>query len=246
MDFQRKVILVTGGARRVGAEISRTLAGAGAHVVIHYNSSAEEAESLEHELLGQDYSVELTSCDLTNLAQMEEMSAVLISKHGRIDALVGSAAVYYRTPFLEVTEEQWNQIQSTNLKSYFFLCQEIGRQMLDQKQGKIILITDVSAELAWPNFLPYTISKAGINHLVRGLAKALAPHVQVNGIALGTVLPSEQATPKDVEFYRNRALLKKIGTPENVARTVEFLLTQSDFMTGAIIPIDGGYRLAEG
>lgn len=243
MNTNDQIILITGGAKRVGAQISRTIARNGVRVVIHYNSSEKEADQLKDELASQNLQVDLIQSDISIISQIRSMVAMIVEKYGRIDALVGNAATYFRTPFFETTEEQWDEIFSVNLKAYFFMCQEIGKQMKLQKSGKMIIISDVSAELAWPNYLPYTISKAGINHLVIGLAKALAPEVQVNAIALGTVLPAETTSPDRIEFFRKRSLLKKIGSPEDIAKAVRFLLFESEFMTGSIIPVDGGYRL---
>lgn len=243
MSLKDRVILVTGGARRVGAAISRIIAKSGANLILHYHSSENEANELKDELQSQNLHVELRCCDLSDINQAAAMVASVVEKHGKIDALVGNAAIYYKTPFLKTTEKEWDEILSINLKAYFFLCQQIGIQMKLQKHGKIILISDVSAELAWPNYLPYTISKAGINHLVYGLAKALAPEVQVNAVAPGTVLPAEQSSRKRREFFKNHTLLKKIGAPEDIAKTVRFLLADSEYITGTIIPVDGGFRL---
>lgn len=243
MGLKGKIILVTGGARRVGAVISRYLAEEGAHVVIHYHTSANSARDLKREMESSGYSVDTVPCNLSSVDEIRRMVVDITARHGTIDCLVGNASVYYRTPFFDVTENQWDEILAVNLKSYFFLCQEVGRQMKLKKEGKIVLISDVSGEIAWPNYFPYTISKAGINHLVHGLAKILAPEIQVNAIAPGTVLPSEKSSEKDIAFFRERTLLKRIGSPEDIARVVGFLLVDANYITGTVIPVDGGFRL---
>lgn len=245
MGLKDKIVLVTGGARRVGAVIVRHLAERGARLIIHYNTSRNEANNLKQEIESKGHIVDTIQCDLAHVDEIKEMVGDVSARHGGIDCLVGNASIYYRTPFFDVTEEQWDEILAVNLKSYFFLCQEVGKLMKTRKQGKIVLISDVSAELAWPNFFPYTISKSGINHLIYGLAKVLAPEILVNGIAPGTVLPSERSTQKDIEFFRERTLLKEIGSPEEIARAVEFLLADANYITGTVIPVDGGFRLEE-
>ena len=243
MKLQNKNILITGGARRVGAEIARNLTAAGSNVIIHYNRSVEEAENLQHELQKAGSNCQIFQADLRNIQTLEKMVFSILEKYNTIDGLVCNASVFSRTPFFSVKEEEWDQIIAVNLKSHFFLCQLIGKKMVEQNSGKIVIISDVGAENPWPNYLPYTISKAGLNHLVIGLAKVLAPAVQVNGVAPGTILPPETVSEKEVEFYKEKTLLKRIGSPLDIAKTVQFLFEQSDFITGAILPVDGGYRI---
>jgi len=235
--------LITGGAKRVGAEISQFLAVAGANLIVHYFRSVHEAEKLKRELKNKNFSCDLIKANLADLNELRKMVTLISEQHGQLDGLVCNAAIFLHTPFFSVCEKDWDQVMSVNLKSHFFLSQLIGKQMVKQKSGKIVFITDVSADFPWPGYLPYTISKAGLKHLVQGLAKVLAPYVQVNGVAPGTVLPKEDVSETDVEFYRNQTLLKKIGTPVDIAKMVLFLFENSDFITGTIIPVDGGYSL---
>lgn len=246
MKLSNKNILITGGAKRVGAEITRYLCRAGARVIAHYHRSVSEASQLQAELQQQGFSCDTVRADLSDLDAVRTMTEEVLRKWDHIDALVCNASLFRRTPFFSVTESEWDTFLTVNLKSHFFLCQMIGREMVARKQGKIVVITDVSAEIPWPGFLPYSITKAGLQHMVKGLARVLAPHIQVNGVAPGTVLPPENASAVDLESYRQQNLLKKIGTPADIAKTVAFLLQNSDFITGTIIPVDGGYRLKGG
>lgn len=243
MDLKNKNILITGGAKRVGAAISRYLAAQGARMIIHFNRSVQEAENLRAEFAALSRPVDFVQADLENLSGLREMVDTVLHRHGRIDGLICNASIFLHTPFFSVTEEEWDQTMAVNLKSYFFLCQMVGKKMIEQKSGKIVIITDVSADHPWSGYLPYTITKAGLAHLVKGLAKTLAPSVQVNGVAPGTVLPPEDASVQQVEKYENQTLLKRVGTPDDIAKTVHFLMANSEFITGAIIPVDGGYRL---
>ncbi|HDL18040.1 MAG TPA: SDR family oxidoreductase [Bacteroidetes bacterium] len=243
MDLKNKNILITGGAKRVGAAISRYLSARGAHMIIHFNRSVQEAKNLHAELTGLNRPVDFVQADLENLSGLHDMVDTVLQKHGRIDGLICNASIFFHTPFFSVTEEEWDQIVAVNLKSYFFLCQMIGKKMVEQKSGKIVIITDVSADHPWCGYLPYTITKAGLAHLVKGLAKTLSPSVQVNGVAPGTVLPPEDASARQVEKYENQTLLKRVGTPDDIAKTVHFLIADSEFITGVNIPVDGGYRL---
>jgi pteridine reductase len=243
MDVKNKKILVTGGARRIGAEISRALALEGADVIVHYFHSVQDAERLKQELQNQQLSCDLVKANLSNFSELREMVTYVFDHFDSLDGLVCNAAIFPHTPFFSVREEEWDHVMTVNLKSHFFLSQMIGQKMVEQKSGKMVFITDVSADIPWPGYLPYTISKAGVNHLIKGLAKVLAPYAQVNGIAPGIVLPSEDISEAEKEFYRNQTLLKRIGSPEDIARTVVFLFENSDFMTGTIIPVDGGYSI---
>jgi len=222
--------------------ISRALADRGAEVVVHYFRSEEAARALVQNLQKSGARAQTVRFDLGNVPEMRRSVRSLLSRKP-LDGLVCNAALFYPTPFFQVAETDWDRIVGVNLKGNFFLCQEIGRSMVEQERGSIVLVSDVSAEAAWTGFLPYTISKAGLNHLVKGLAKALAPHVRVNGVAPGTVLPQEGATPDEVEGHRKRTLLHRLGQPEDVARAVLFLLEQADFVTGTVFPVDGGYLL---
>jgi NAD(P)-dependent dehydrogenase (short-subunit alcohol dehydrogenase family) len=162
---------------------------------------------------------------------------------GRIDILINNAAAYFKTPLLNATEEDWDRLIDVNLKAPFFCAKLAAGYMKEQGSGQIINISDVAAYNPWVDYLPYCISKAGVATLTRGLAKELAPEIQVNAVAPGTVLMSEDASEDYTSAIRERTLLKRIGQPRDIANTILFLLEGSDYITGAVIPVDGGSSL---
>jgi NAD(P)-dependent dehydrogenase (short-subunit alcohol dehydrogenase family) len=239
VDIKGKVALITGAAVRVGRAIALELARRGARVVVHYHASelaAHEVVSIIEEV-GQP-AVALRA-DLSQSQQVEALVSESLRAFGRIDILVNNAAIFYRTPFLSVSEEDWDRHLDLNLKGVFLCCQAIAPVMLSQGGGCIINIADVAGVRPWAEYIPYCVSKAGVMALTQGLAKALAPTVLVNAVAPGTVLFPENYSEEDKEKVRAAIPLGREGTPEDVARTVAFL-AESDFITGAVIPVDGG------
>jgi NAD(P)-dependent dehydrogenase (short-subunit alcohol dehydrogenase family) len=145
---------------------------------------------------------------------------------------------------LATTEEDWDTLFDVNLKAAYFCAKSAAAIMLKQKSGKIINIADVSAYSPWPDYIPYCTTKAGIIAMTKGLAKRLAPDIQVNAIAAGTVLLDEAASDTYQRIIESETLLKRIGSPQDIVRTVLFLLGETDYITGAIIPVDGGKLIA--
>ena len=240
MELQNKVALVTGGAVRVGKAIAIALAKEGARVAVHYHRSQADAERTLREIESIGGTAALVPGDLAQLAEIEKVAARCYQAFGRIDILINNAAVYYRTPLDETTEKQWDELMTINLKAPFFCAQAVAKIMKKQQHGKIINIVDVAGIDPWPGYLPYCASKAGLISLTQGLAKALAPNVQVNAIAAGTVLLQENTTPEYQTEIEQLSLLKKIGSPSDIVNSVLYLLQGSDFITGAVIPVDGG------
>ena len=166
----------------------------------------------------------------------------MIARFGRLDILVNNASVWLRAPFLEITPEAWQLALDVNLTGPFLLSQAAAPQMLKQESGLIINITDLSAYQTWKEYAHHAASKAGLVALTRVMAAELAPHVRVNAIAPGTVLLPEGATEAKRQWAEGNSLLKRVGRPEDVARTVLFLV-DSDFTTGAVYFVDGGRAL---
>jgi NAD(P)-dependent dehydrogenase (short-subunit alcohol dehydrogenase family) len=242
MEIEGKVALVTGAAKRVGRSIALALAERGAELVVHYRDSEREA----HEVLAQAkrYGGKPVAvrADLASSADLAEMVETAMRAFGRIEILVNSAAVFYRTPFASLTEADWDRFLTVNLKAPFLLCRQIGEIMRRQGRGKIVNLADIAGSKVWAEFIPYAVSKAGLLALTAGLAKALAPAVQVNAIAPGTVLLPEESTPEEREQALRRVPLKRLGSPEDVVRGVLYLI-ESDFVTGEVLNVDGGQRL---
>lgn len=234
-----KVILVTGGARRVGAAVCRRLHAAGASVMVHYRSSEADARALAAALGG---TVALAQADLLKSGAAAGLVRDTVKAFGRLDALVNNASSFYPTPVGEITDKAFDDLVGTNLKAPLFLSQAAARE-LKKARGAIVNIIDIHAELPMKNHVVYTTAKAGLAALTRSLARELAPEVRVNGVAPGTILwPESDLWRDDVARQRiiSRTALKRIGEPDDIAKAVEFLIGAAPYVTGQIIAIDGG------
>jgi NAD(P)-dependent dehydrogenase (short-subunit alcohol dehydrogenase family) len=240
MEIEKSVILITGSVKRVGKSIALSLAERGAQIILHYNTSEEEARKTADELAAIGKKPLVVQGDVSQYSHWIRIKEQVLASFGRIDALINNAAVFYRTPLFETTEEQWDHFMAVNVKGIFLGSKLFGELMYNQKQGKIINISDISAEKAWSGYIPYSVSKAGVNALTRGLAKALAPYVTVNAVAPGTVSLTQSQKEENEQVLTEKALLKRIGEPSDIAHTVAFLLEGSDYITGTIITVDGG------
>jgi len=243
VELKGRVALVTGAGKRVGRAIAIALAERGAAIAIHYRSSRAEAEAAVAEVTGQGGSARSFAADLEKVAEIEKLIENVLDAFGRIDVLVNSASIFFRKPLSEVTERDWDVNLDTNLKAPFFLSKFAGAAMRRQGAGKIVNIGDWAGIRPYNNYLPYTVSKSGLIGLTRALAKALAPEVQVNIVALGPVMPPEDYDAAEIERLRQATLTKTLGTPQDVARAVVFLCENADFTTGATLMIDGGRLL---
>lgn len=241
MELTGRVALVTGGARRLGQAMALKLAGAGANIVIHYRTSAEEATATVEAIRRLGVEAAQVQGDLAEVAQAERVVDEAAAVWGRLDILINNAAVFYRTPLGTVTEAQWDAFLNTNLKGPFFCAQQAGGY-LRQHGGVIINMIDTGIYMAWKEYLPYLISKAGVEQMTYGLAKALAPKVRVNGIAPGPALLEEAYNDPAAQARAIRGtLLKRLGGVEVIAEAALYLV-QADFVTGVVLPVDGGQR----
>ena len=241
--MQGKVVLVTGGAKRVGAAICRRLHAAGARIAVHYRSSTQEALALQEELnaLRPD-SAAIFQADLLELPALPQLVHEIVESFGRLDALVNNASSFYATPLAEVDEQQWNDLFGTNLRAPLFLAQAAAVE-LRRRHGTIVNIADIHAERPMHGHLLYSVAKAGLVALTRGLAQEMAPQVRVNAIAPGVIIWPENAAWLDEEQRRKivaHTLLKREGVPDDVARAVQFLINDSPYVTGQVIAVDGG------
>jgi pteridine reductase len=239
-----KIALVTGAARRVGKAIALALADRGAHVIITYLTSHVEALATLREIEARGVQGIVLQGNITCSIDVDNIVRRAIERFGRIDILVNNASSYYKTPFATLTEEQWDDLVGTNLKGTFLMAKRVGDEMLKAGAGKIINLADWVGLRPYNDYLPYCVAKAGVIALTTGLAKALAPHIQVNAIAPGPVMLPEDASASLRQAIVRATPLKRIGAPSDVAQTVVFLVEGSDFITGAIIPVDGGRLLA--
>ena len=244
--MQGKVVLITGGAKRVGAAICRRLHAAGANLMLHYRESAGEARLLQAELNHQRKdSVALIQADLLDLAKLHSLVDQTVQSFGRLDALINNASSFFQTPVGEITVDQWEDLIGTNLRAPLFLVQAAA-PALKKAQGAVVNITDIHAERPLKNYVVYSVAKAGLVGLTRSLARELAPEVRVNAVAPGPILwPDDDAFD---ELSRQRIIshtpLKREGTPEDIAKAVHFLLAEATYVTGETINVDGGRHVA--
>ncbi|MBI2296354.1 MAG: pteridine reductase [Betaproteobacteria bacterium] len=241
--MEGKAVLVTGGARRVGAAICRRLHAAGASLLVHYRSSALEARALQVELNARRAdSVALAQADLIKVSAATQLVKAALKQFGRLDAVVNNASSFYATAVGEITEEAWDDLIGTNLKAPLFLAQAAAPE-LRKNHGCIVNLIDIHAELPMRNHALYTAAKGGLLALTRALARDLGPEVRVNGIAPGTILWPDDDTWRD-EVSRQRIIsqtaLKRIGEPDDIARAVQFLLVDAPYITGQVLAVDGG------
>jgi len=243
MTIVNSVCLITGSDVRVGKAIALNLSKKGALVAIHYNSQKSKAEETAELIRSTGNECIIIKGDISQKKDWLQIFDTIIKKWKKIDVLVNNAAIFYRTPFFDVSELDWYNFLDINLKGTFYGCQIIGEFMVKQHSGKIINIADVSAETVWPDYIPYCISKAGIIALTKGLSKALAPYVTVNAVSPGTVMLAEKYDMEEENYLIERTPLKRHGDPQDIANTVAFLIEGSDFITGTVINVDGGRSL---
>jgi len=247
LSLQGKTVLVTGGARRVGAAICRRLHAAGANVVIHYRTSAAEARALVKSLnAARAGSAACVRGELLQSETPRALVAACIKEFGRLDVLVNNASSFYPTPVGKMNERAWHDLIGANLKAPLFIAQAAARE-LKKRHGCIVNIVDIHAEFPLKDYVIYSIAKGGLATLTRSLARELAPAVRVNGVSPGPILWPDAdiwQSPKTRRNIVDRTLLKRIGEPDDIARTVEFLIASAPYVTGQIIAVDGGRSVA--
>jgi len=237
-----RVALVTGGAHRVGAAISRALHAAGMRLVVHHHSSEAAAHALQEELHhDRPDSVMLVRGDLSNGERLaRHLVFETVERFGRLDVLVNNAARFYATPVGEATESQWGDLIDLNLKAPFFLSQAAAAH-LKKSNGAIVNIADIYGERPLPEHSIYSVSKAGLIMLTKSLARELGPEVRVNAVAPGAVMwPAAGIDEMSKQRLISRTPLKRIGSADDIARTVVFLVNEATYMTGQVIAVDGG------
>jgi pteridine reductase len=236
-----KAALITGAARRVGAATARALHGAGASIVLHYRSSAEEAEALVRELNGaRPGSATLAQCDLLDGAAVKELAQSATAAFGGLDILVNNASSFYPTPLGNIDEDDWNDLIGTNLKAPLFLAQAASAA-LRERGGLIVNLADIHGVRPLRRHPVYCVAKAGLIMLTKSLARELGPQVRVNAIAPGPVMWPEDGVDESLrQEIIERTALKRTGSAEDVARAVLFFAAEAPFITGQILAVDGG------
>jgi pteridine reductase len=236
-----RTALVTGGARRIGRAISLGLAEAGFDVVVNHHASPGEAEEVVAQIRALGQRAEAVRADVSDSAQVAELARAVEDRFGRLDLLVNNASLFQPRRLLEVEEEEWDRVMAVNLKAPFLVLKATA-PLLDAAGGSVVNLVDLSALQPWTEYAHHAVSKAGLLHLTRVMARAMAPRVRVNAIAPGTVLPPEDAEEAARDRSREATAVGTLGTPEDVVHTLLFLY-RSPFITGEVVVVDGGRSL---
>ena len=241
MEIKNSVLMITGGAIRVGKAQALFMARKGANISFSY-SSGEPWEETQSELEACGVKVMATELDVRDTQKARQWVDDTVKEFGRVDILINSASVWLKKPVLQVTEQEYDLAVDVNMKAPFMLSQAVAKYMKGQGAGVIINITDCSGFQVWPGYAPHGASKAGLVALTKSMAWELAPEVRVNAIAPGTVLLPPNYTPEVEQWAKDMSVLGRVGKPEDVARTSAFII-ESDYATGAVYYMDGGMRL---
>ena len=240
-----KTILITGAAKRIGREIALSFFNKGWDIVIHYNSSKNDAQVLADEMNAQrDDSAIIAQANLDNADEIIKLADQTLSKNNRIDALVNNASTFYPTPIGDFSEDDWNSLMGSNLKAPLFLIQSFSKE-LKKNKGFIINITDINVDKALINHSIYLAAKSGLQTLTQALAKELAPDIRVNAIAPGVILepPNTEWTTEQKNNIINSVPLGRMGSEKDIADAAIFL-SEAEYVTGQILNIDGGKSLS--
>lgn len=214
------------------------LATRGMHVIVHYHGSADGADETVRLVRQRGGTASGIRADLREVADSAQLIDRTLEVAGRLDALVNSAAVMLRTPIGETSVAQWDAMFALNVRAPYFLAQRAA-PALRASHGSIVNIADLAAFETWPAYVPHGMTKAAVVQMTRALAHALAPEVRVNAVAPGVVLLPDGWSDDDAERLRRTTPLQRLGTPEDVAGAVVFLI-EADYVTGEVIKVDGG------
>jgi pteridine reductase len=242
MNISGKVALITGSSKRIGRETAVELGRRGARVAVHYRSDEPGAKETLRLVEAAGGSGDIFRAELTDTHEVDAMLSKLEQKMARLDILVNNASAFDPASFAETTPELWDVQMNSNAKAPFFLAQRAVRLMQSQEQGKIVNLVDVAGDTIWPGYLAYSVSKAALIAVNRGLAKALAPKIQVNGVAPGPVLFPEHYTQDQKQLAIDRTLLKRAGSALDIVNAIVFLI-ENDYITGEVIHVDGGRHI---
>ena len=237
-----KTAIITGGARRIGAAICRRLHQNNINLLVHYNSSKDDAIKLEAELSAKrKNSITIISADLINRNECEKLIKTCNEIYGRIDILINNASTYYPTKIGDISETHWDDLLGINLKAALFLSQSAA-PFLKKTKGSIINITDANIDNPKKDYSVYSLAKAGLINLTKSLAKDLAPDIRVNSIAPGPIIWPDSNQSFDEAYKKtviDQTLLKRTGEPDDIAKAIEYILA-AEYITGHNLKVDGG------
>lgn len=241
LSLQGRVALVTGAGKRIGRAVALRLAMEGADVAVHYGKSRAAADEVVKEIEKSGRKAAAFGADLLDVSAIQNLVAQASGHFGRLDILVNNAANFLETKFLDTTEKTWDSSLNTNLKAPFFCAQAAAPYLEESGKGVVVNFADIGGLMGWKNFLPHSVSKAGVIMLTRVLAKEMAPKVRVNAIAPGTITMAGDPAEWEEDFIR-RAPLKRSGSPAEITDAVMYLIG-AEFVTGHILVVDGGRSL---
>jgi len=245
LNTESPTVLITGSARRIGAEIARRLHSEGYSVIIHCRHSREEGENQVTALNNiRADSAYLVQADLSDMTQVSALAEQITAKFGDIHLLVNNASSFYPTPLDDSSQQQWDDLVNSNLRAAYFLTQSLSAG-LKRNNGAVINLVDVHSQRGLPDYSIYSIAKAGVEMMVKVLAKDLAPSVRINGVSPGPILwPEAEAALSEAakEEILQKTPLRRSGSPKDIADAVYFL-AQAPFITGQVLAVDGGRSL---
>jgi pteridine reductase len=235
-----QTVLITGGARRLGAAMARALHGAGANIVIHHLTSTREAATLI-ETLNQaraDSALQVQA-DLLDVAHLPQLVEATVSHFGRLDILINNASTFYPTPLGEISLDQFENLIGTNFRAPLFLAQAAATE-LRRRRGLILNMVDIHGMKPLKNYPAYSSAKAALIMLTQALARELAPEVRVNGIAPGPVMWPADVDPAMQAQIIEKTLLKRAGDAQDIGQAAVYFATMAPYVTGQILAVDGG------
>lgn len=243
--MEKKIIIVTGASRGIGREIAKTLAREGHTVIANYNKSEKEAQKLKKELKEENKEIDIYKANIANEEEVQEMIKHIIKKYKKIDVLINNAGIDKIQLVTEVTKKDWDEIINTNLYGTFYISQQAAKNMIQNKQGKIINISSIWGQIGASMEVVYSISKAGIDGLTKALAKELGPSgIQVNSIAPGFIKTEMNSSfnEQEINEIKDEIPLQKLGECTDIARCVKWLI-EDNYVTGQVIAINGGWSI---
>ncbi|MDE2491355.1 MAG: SDR family oxidoreductase [Elusimicrobia bacterium] len=245
MSLEGKTVLVTGAARRVGKSIALAFAARGARVAVHYRTSALEARRVAEAVKSLSRAeAEVFRADLADPRAPQRLADAVARRFGRLDVLINSASLYEKSPFALASPEDWDRHMAVNARAPFFLAQACAPWLRRSGEGVVVNVADWAGLRPYADYAPYCASKAALLCVNKALAKALAPEVRVNAVLPGPVLPPEAMPEGERRKLSEATLLKRLGSPEAVARACLYLADSADFTTGAELTVDGGRLIA--
>lgn len=243
--MEKKIIIITGASRGIGREIAKTLAREGYTIIANYNKSEREAQKLKKELQEENKEIDIYKANIANEEETQEMIKYVIKKYKKIDVLINNAGIDKIQLVTEVTKKDWNEIINTNLYGTFYISQQAAKNMIQNKQGKIINISSIWGQIGASMEVVYSISKAGVDGLTKALAKELGPSgIQVNSIAPGFIKTEMNSNfnEQEINEIKDEIPLQKLGECTDIAKCVKWLI-EDNYVTGQVIAINGGWSI---